>query len=67
MLVGASSSIRPGLFFYRRRYHLDWIRIEPLSPANSFDVLATSDLDLARKLGLSVIQNTDGSILATRP
>jgi hypothetical protein len=27
--VAASAALEPGLFFYRRRYHLDWIQILP--------------------------------------
>jgi hypothetical protein len=41
--VGVSQPLEPGVFFYRRRYHLDWIHIQPLSAKNDFQIVADAD------------------------
>jgi hypothetical protein len=41
--VSVSPSLEPGVFFYRRRYHLTWLRIQPPDANSSFSILMGSD------------------------
>jgi hypothetical protein len=38
VFVGASPSLEAGVFFYRRRYHLDWIHIRGIHEDNDFNI-----------------------------
>ena len=59
--VSASPSVEPGLFFYRRRYHLDWIQIVPAGGDAEFFLLGSSD----QLHGLRMLETVRGSILAS--
>ncbi len=62
--VAPSPQLEPGLFFYRRRYHLDWIHIvRPGEPAAYF-LLPESERSTAEKRGLRVLQTAPGILLA---
>jgi hypothetical protein len=41
--VGVSPPLEPGVFFYRRRYHLDWIRIQPPNVTSTFYIVTGAD------------------------
>jgi hypothetical protein len=58
--VGVSPSLEPGLFFYRRRFHLDWIRIVPAHSVAEFHLLAPSDAEAQMR----VLERTPGATLA---
>jgi hypothetical protein len=60
--VSASPSVEPGLFFYRRRYHLDWIQIVPAGEDAEFFLLSAPD----PMHGLRVLETIHGSILASQ-
>jgi hypothetical protein len=62
--VGASSLTEPGLFFYRRRYHLDWIQIVSFEEEGAFFLLSSSEQALMAKRGLRTLESAPGSILA---
>jgi hypothetical protein len=72
LVVGVSHALQPGLFFYRRRYHLDWmvIRASGLNPPPGADIndafeLLTPD-DFAATAGgyLHLIEKAPGAVLA---
>jgi hypothetical protein len=58
--MAASPSVEPGLFFYRRRYHLDWIQIVPDTQDSEFHLLSSSD----QLQGLRMLENVRGVVLA---
>jgi hypothetical protein len=59
--VAVSPSLRPGLFFYRRRYHLDWIQIVPVQKDAVFHLIDPSG---EAERGLTVLERGPGAILA---
>jgi hypothetical protein len=58
--VAVNPSLEPGLFFYRRRLHLDWIQIVPAHGAAEFHLLAPSDAEFRMR----VLERTPGATLA---
>lgn len=63
VLVGTSKSIEAGVFFYRRRYHLDWMRIEPVTSKCGYYLIAETDRQSAAKLGLRPVKQLNGVAL----
>jgi hypothetical protein len=64
--VAVSESLRPGLFFYRRRYHLDWIQILPEQEVAEFYLLNPSSDSILKSHGLRVLRSTPGASLAAQ-
>ena len=63
--VGVSPAIKPGLVFYRRRYHLDWIHIADSGRKDApWFILSESDRVTLAKLGLRVSETAPGVVLA---
>jgi hypothetical protein len=60
--VGVSPSLKPGLFFYRRRLHLDWIQILPEKIEAEFYLV---DPDSAKQ-GLRLLESAPGAVLASK-
>lgn len=66
ILIGASRSIEPGVSFYRRRYHLNWMKVDGVDAKNEFYFLSPEDQAIAARMGLNVIQRGSGSLLAAK-
>jgi len=64
--VAVSPRLEPGLFFYRRRYHLDWLLITPLDQEADFFILENLSRPTIEKRGLRVSETAPGAILAAR-
>lgn len=64
--ITASASLEPGLFFYRRRYHLDWLQISLNAADSKFFLLSPSDRANVDKFSLRTLQTVQGNILAER-
>jgi hypothetical protein len=64
--VAVSPRLEPGLFFYRRRYHLDWLLITPVDQDVDFYIAENSSQPFIAKRGLRVSKTAPGVILAVR-
>jgi hypothetical protein len=64
--VAASSPVSPGLFFYRRRYHLDWIQIVPDLQDADYYLFTANESSLIAKHGLRVSESAQGAVIARR-
>jgi hypothetical protein len=62
--IAAVSPLEPGLFFYRRRYHLDWLQIVPNSEVADYYLLSRPGDPLIAQRGLRVLEDRSGSLLA---
>ncbi len=58
--VAVSPSLEPGLFFYRRRFHLDWIQIVSVEKEADFHLLDP----LTAKPGQRMLERSPGVVLA---
>jgi hypothetical protein len=67
VIVGVSPSIEPGAFFYRRRYHLDWIHLTGMAQRNDFNIFVPSEQAVITKWRFHVIQQTPAAALAVAP